>query len=296
MSGGGGTRSLVTGAGGYIGGALCAELRARGTDVVAVGHGLSDEERGALELRNLEEVRAIIEEVRPSVVYHLGGTSTSAEYARDPAGGNANVVQPSVNLFEAVASCAPGIRVVIVSPCEVYGRPSRLPIEEQAPLVPSDLYAAARAAVEYMAAGYRSRGVDVVIARVFWVSGPGRDPRRVLGQAAHRARRSEEVRSNELGLRRDIVDVRDVASGLILLGEEAPPASVVNLCSGVAHTVGDLVAQIVGDRSPVIAEPARSGDAPILLGSPARAEALGWTRRYTIEETLASLKESWGVG
>ena len=108
MSGGGGTRSLVTGAGGYIGSALCAALRARGADVVAVGHGLSDEARGALELRNLEEVRAVIEEVRPSVVYHLGGTATSAEYARDPEGGNANVVRPSVNLFEAVASGAPG--------------------------------------------------------------------------------------------------------------------------------------------------------------------------------------------
>ena len=60
--------------------------------------------------------------------------------------------------------------------------------------------------------------------------------------------------------------------------------------------MGDLVAQIVGGRTPVIAEPAHAGDAPILLGSPARAEALGWTRRYTLEETLAALKESWGLG
>jgi GDP-4-dehydro-6-deoxy-D-mannose reductase len=37
----------------------------------------------------------------------------------------------------------------------------------------------------------------------------------------------------------------------------------------------------------------RHSDEPLLLGNPAKIKALGWQRRYTIQETLAAVLKDW---
>jgi nucleoside-diphosphate-sugar epimerase len=276
--------ALVTGAAGLLGRRVVAALEARGASVVGAGHGC---ER-SVELRIAAHVEELVAEVRPRVVYHLGGTSSAVEMARDPTGGHPNVVQPAVNVFEAVASTGGG-RVVIVSPCEVYGRPGRLPIEETAPLVPSEVYAATRAAVEYMARSYRDRGVEVVVARVFWLAGPGVDRRAPLGDVAARAARGETVRLADANLRRDVLDVRDAAEGIVLLGERGVAGEAYNLCSGAARSLRELAEIVVG--GPVEVDPAPSRAAAVYLGSPAKAEALGWRRAVPLEDALREMAE-----
>lgn len=276
--------ALVTGAAGLLGRRVVAALQARGAAVVGAGHGC---ER-SVELRIAEHVEELVAEVRPRVVYHLGGTSSPAEMARDPTGGNPNVVQPALNVLEAVASTGGG-RVVLVSPCEVYGRPTRLPIEETAPLVPSELYAAARAAVEYMARGYGARGVEVIVARVFWLAGPGVDRRAPLGDVAARAARGEAIRLADANVRRDVIDVRDAVEGLLLLGERGAAGEAYNLCSGAARSLRELAELVVG--GPVEPDPAPSRAAPVYLGSPAKAEALGWRRTVALEDALREMAE-----
>jgi GDP-4-dehydro-6-deoxy-D-mannose reductase len=278
-------RVLVTGAGGWIGGRLEETLRASGTSVVGAGHN----HENSLELRLLDDVRALVADVRPDVVFHLGGTSRLAELLRDPASGNQNVVQPAVNVLEALASLGSGTRLVLVSPAEVYGRVGRVPTDEASPLVPVDLYASARAAVEYMSRGYAARGVDVRIARVFWCVGPGQGRGTLLGDAAWSAANGTTLRIGDPELRRDVVDVRDVVAGLVRTAEHAAPGTATNLCSGRAWRVGDLL-DAVGVRWEVDTSLARPTDVPILLGSPARAEALGWQRRHPVEETLRALR------
>lgn len=276
---------LVTGANGWLGRRVEATLASRGVSVVGAGHG----HENSLELRLLDDVKELVARVRPSLVIHLGGTSTLGEVLRDPAGGNQNVVQPAVNVMEALATEAPGARVLLVSPAEVYGRAGRLPTDETSPLVPVDLYAAARAAVEYMSRSYRTRGVDVVVARLFACVGPGLDRRWLLGDAAWHAREGKPLRLGNPELRRDVLDVRDAVEGLLLVAERALPGGTINLCSGRAWRVAELVERI-GAAWEVDPDRAQKTDLPILLGTPARAEALGWTRRFPVEETLATLR------
>ncbi|MFN7146517.1 MAG: NAD-dependent epimerase/dehydratase family protein, partial [Myxococcota bacterium] len=195
-------KALVTGAGGYVGRRLVEALAARGADVVGAGHGADL----SVDFRMAEDVAALVEETRPAVVHHLAGTSTLAELQRDPQGGNQNVVQPALNVLEAVANAGGG-RVVLVSPCEVYGRANRLPIDERCPLAPVDLYGAARASVEYMARAYAARGVEIVVARAFHFTGPAQDRRWPLADAAARAARGEPVRLGDAEARRDVSDV-----------------------------------------------------------------------------------------
>lgn len=282
---------LVTGAAGFAGTHLVAALRAAGRDVVGAGHGCDR----SVDFRLAEDVAELVAEVRPSAVIHLAGTSTLEELLRDPHGGNYNVVQPAVNVLEAVATNAVGARVVLCSPCEVYGRASRLPTDEGSPLAPADLYGAARAAVEFMSRSYAARGVPVVVARAFHFTGPGQDRRSPLGDLAARAVRGEPLVAGNLELRRDYSDVRDIVAGLVLLADEGRPGEAYNLCSGSTRSMRELAEKLVGPDVEITLDPARirAGEPAVFLGSPARAEALGWRRRWDLEQTLADLRASY---
>jgi GDP-4-dehydro-6-deoxy-D-mannose reductase len=282
------SRVLVTGAAGFAGRHLVAHLRARGDDVVAAGHGAEV----SIDFRMAGDVAALVAEVAPDIVYHLAGTSSLAEMLRDPAGGHYNIVQPAVHVLEAAATRAPATRVLLVSTCHVYGRAARLPTDEACPLHPTDLYGAARAAVEYITDNYRQRGVPIVVARAFHHTGPGQDRRFALGDWA--ARGGGEVTVGNLEVRRDYSDVRDVVAGYRLLAEVGVPGEAYNLCSGAARSMRALFGLLLGPDARPVEDPARvrTNEVPVFLGSPARAEALGWRRAFSIERTLADLKAS----
>jgi GDP-4-dehydro-6-deoxy-D-mannose reductase len=283
-------RAIVTGANGFAGRHLVRHLRGAGHDVVAAGHGAEE----VVDFRFADDVRALMAHVRPEVVFHLAGTSSVVEVQRDPVTGNQNVVQPAVNVLESVLSEAPTARVLLVSTCHVVGRPARLPIDEQAPLAPVDLYGSARAAVEYMLSTYKERGVDVVVARAFHHTGPGQLPRfAVAGWAARSLAGDRSIPVGDLALRRDYSDVRDVVAGYALLAEHGERGAVYNLCSGTAVALSELFALAAPGAEPVTdAALARRNEPPVLLGTPARAESLGWTRRFTLQETVSDLRAS----
>ncbi len=266
-----------------------ALLRDRGHTVTAAGHAAEVE----VDLRFGDDVRALVERESPDLVVHLGGVTDPVELIRDPVTGNQGVVQPAVSVLEAVAQAAPAAPVLLGSCVAVVGRPTVLPVVESSALAPTSLYGAARAAVEYMAQTYRQRGVRVVVARIFDVVGPGASPRTLVGEWLARAP-SGVLRVGDLELRRDFVDVRDVAAGLAVLGDAATRGTIeptYNLCSGRAVRLADLLA-LVAPGARIELDPARvrRSDPPALLGSPALAESLGWSRRYTLEQSVRDMR------
>lgn len=284
-------KAIVTGANGFAGRHLVQYLRDRGDAVIAAGHGADVE----IDFRFVEDAKSLVAQAQPDVIFHLAGTSSVKEVQRDPVSGNQNVVQPALNVLEAVVTEAAHARVLLVSTCHVYGRPARLPIDEAAPLAPVDLYGGARAAVEYMVATYRARGAQVVIARAFHHTGPGQDRRfAVAGWAARAVAGDRAIPVGDLSLRRDYSDVRDIVAGYALLAAHGQPGEAYNLCSGRAVALSEIFALAAPDVTPA-PDPARMrrNDPPVLLGTSARAEALGWTRRYALEDTIDDLRASF---
>jgi nucleoside-diphosphate-sugar epimerase len=96
-------------------------------------------------------------------------------------------------------------------------------------------------------------------------------------------------------LRRDYSDVRDIAGGYVRLLDAAPAGAVVNLCSGAAPTLGELLA-IMAAGAPVqtAVNPAwlRDNDPREIRGTTARAGALGWGVTTPIARTLRDLRRS----
>jgi dTDP-4-dehydrorhamnose reductase len=64
-------RMLITGATGMLGSALCPTLRNKGFEVYATDINASSEGVEYLDVRSFEQVRKIIEKVKPDIVIHL---------------------------------------------------------------------------------------------------------------------------------------------------------------------------------------------------------------------------------
>lgn len=300
-------RVVVTGAAGFAGTWLCRHLRARGDEVVGwVHHPVSQPLPGVIyreqDLARGREVVSALAADAPQEVYHLGALSHVGDCAADPD----RAIAVNVGGTEALlAGLPPGARLLLASTCHVYGRPLRLPVDEDHPLCPESLYGRTKELAERLCLAAARSGRHVVIARAFHHTGPGQDPRYALAdwarqlearrQARAAGRPQAPVRTGDLDLRRDYSDVRDIAAGYALLLGRADAGEIVQLCSGEAPTLAELLALLAGGTLPPVEtgpQRLRPADVPELRGSPARASALGWKRRYSLSQTLSDLARS----
>lgn len=277
---------LVTGAGGFVGRHLLAELGGR---AVAGRADVTDGDALAAELR----------EVAPAAVCHLAAATSVAEsWQRGAETWRVNVLG-TVALLDAVRAEAPEARTLVVSTGEVYGPTPHGPAGEETPVAPLSPYAASKAAAELAATrAARAEKLDVVVARPFQHAGPGQDERFAIGSWTARIARLEragggELEVGDLTVRRDLTDVRDVTRAYRLLLDPATPAGTYNVCSGRTvelATVLDTLVRLAREPVEVRDNPAlrRPVDVPVLAGDPARLEAAtGWRAEIPLEQTLA---------
>lgn len=290
-------RALVTGGSGFVGPWLRDHLVAAGDEVVTVGAEVDVTDAGA--------VAAVMDEVRPEVVYHLAGLAhvgrswdEPAEYLRVNGAG-------TLHVMEAARGLPAPPRVVVVSSAEVYGavRPDQLPVGEDEPLRPVSPYAASKAAAELVALqATLGWGLPVVRARPFNHTGPGQSTTFAVPAFARRI--AEAVRDGtgvlsvgNLSAARDLLDVRDVVRAYRLLALEGSPGQVYNVCSGRAVVMEDVVRRLLhlsGTDLELVTDPDlfRPVDVPVLEGDPARLRAAtGWRCEVPLDATLADVVE-----
>ncbi|HYF45832.1 MAG TPA: GDP-mannose 4,6-dehydratase [Acidimicrobiales bacterium] len=293
-------RALVTGAAGFVGRHLVAEL-------TAAGHQVTETDRAdGLDILDPEGLDELFASCRPEVVYHLAGQadvggswSSPVETFRTNAEGTMNVL---------LAAAGHGVdRVLAVASADVYGQvpADELPIVEDRPLRPHSPYGASKAAADVIALqAHLGHGLGVIRARPFNHLGPGQSDRFVASALAGRIARNEltgggEVPVGDLTPRRDFTDVRDVVRAYRLLVERGEPGEAYNVCSG-----RDVAVQDVADRLVAMAERPmtlvpdpelfRPVDTPVLRGDPSRLQAAtGWTPAISLDQTLADVLDDW---
>ena len=273
-------RALVTGAAGFVGGHLRAEL----------GEAFVPFEGDVLDAAALREaVRGV------DAVVHLAAESSVAASWEDAFGAWRVNVDGTVNVLTAVAAESPSARVLFVSTCEVYGNAARIPTPEDERLAPVSPYAASKAAAELACA---ASGLDVVVARAANHEGPGRDDRFAVGSWTRQIARLEAegggtLLVGDLSAERDILDVRDVCRAYRLLLDRSVPAGTYNVSSGRTVTMAVVLDVLVGlARAPVRVERdesrVRPAEIPRLAGDPSRLRAAtGWMPEIPLERTLA---------
>ncbi len=315
--GSGAVRALVTGGDGFIGQYLVMHLLDRGYDVTATSFAetpvdgvLSGSARASVDWRRLDvrdaaAVAAVVDAARPQRIFHLAGYSSSPESRARP--GDALDVNGggTLHVVEAAAGARSGVETVVVSgSADAYGRGIDGPIDEPTPLRPLSVYGATKAAQDVIARGAASAlGVQVLVARLFPLLGPGQRPAFVLPSFC---RRALAIRRGSAGPRfavgnldvfRDFTDVRDGVRALRALADiEQPTRRAYNVCSGSATPVRHLLAWVLeaaGIEPEIVADPSlvRPGEPESVVGDPGRLQRVtGWRAerelRACVRETL----------
>ena len=293
-------RAFVTGASGFAGRHLVAACAAAGDEVATASRATG------VELLDPGQARAAVAAARPDAVYHLAARAHVGASWEDPGGVLRDNVTLALNVFEAVRLEAPVATVVAVGSGEVYGRPERLPLDENAPLRPQNPYAVSKAAADLLAGFYAdAHGLRVVRARAFNHAGPGQDPAYAIASFARQAAAAAEAGEDPIRFvtgnpdtRRDYTDVRDVVRAYRLLAERGEPG-VFNVCSGRTASARELLAalaQAVGARLDHRVDPAlvRANEVMEVRGSPARLRsATGWAPEVPLDSTLADTVAWW---
>ena len=206
-------------------------------------------------------------------------------------------------LLEWAASSCPGARVLFVSSSEVYGSsPDRL--FESSPVAPRNAYGGSKAAAEEAVRQFaRSSGLDTVIARPFPHFGPWQAAHFALPSFCRRILEAAKsgtgaISVGNLAPVRDYTYIGDVVEAYSTVLARGKAGTVYNIASGEGRTMSailDILLGMSGRSVSVAPDPSllRETDVSVQVGSASRLEALGWRRRYTLEEGLRLLLGWW---
>lgn len=300
-------KCLVTGATGFFGSHLVEALLSRGDDVTALirreGAMLPTGIRTELtELSDRSDLLRAITRAAPDLVFHLAAQSYPTVSWRDPQGTFRANLTGTVALLEALRAWGGPAKVLIASSSAIYAA-SEKPIAEEGALGPASPYGVSKLAADSAAHLFGLRyGIPVVRVRPFFIIGP-RKKDDVCADFARRFVAAEKCGKGEmtvgnLAIVRDFLDVRDGLAGLLQISEKGVAGEAYNLCSGRGYALSELLATFkhharVTLRDVVDPALVRAVDEPVKVGNPAKLKALGWTPRFTLDESVANILAYW---
>lgn len=287
-------RALLTGLNGFTGRYVAAELEAAGHEVIGLAHDGDPPREGVLRANLLDRdaVRRAVAEARADAVVHLAAISFVAHGDADEIY-RTNVVGTR-NLLEALAACdhKPS-SIVLASSANIYGNAEVEPITETTAPAPANDYAVSKLAMEYMARLWMER-LPITLVRPFNYTGLGQSENFLIPKIVQHFKRGDKtIELGNIDVARDFSDVRDVARAYAAIVAKAPAGETVNICSGNAHTLGevlDMMARIAGYAIDVRVNPlfVRANEVKRLVGSNQRLRALtGSAPSIPLRDTLA---------
>ena len=256
------------------------------------------------DLLNFKHMQEVIQYVQPTHIYHLASqSSVGLSYKKPYETLNINLLGTQ-NLLETVRQNCPRAKVMLLSSSEIYGRTDHqltyLHKETDAPN-PLTPYATSKACMELLGNQFKNAyGLHVVFVRPFHFTGPHHSRRFVIPSITYQLVKIKyygtepTIYSGSLDISRDVIDVRDVARGMIQLLNQSEPGEVYNLCCGKSYTFRDLTEMLVdiaGVSVDFRFDPGyeRSNDIPLLIGNPEKAMSMGWKPMISVEDSLTDL-------
>ncbi|MSR66904.1 MAG: UDP-glucose 4-epimerase GalE [Pedosphaera sp.] len=312
-------RVLVTGGAGYIASVCVDELIRAGHEVVVFDN-LSEGHRGAIhsnarlivgDLGDLEGLHRVFAEVKPQAVIHFAANALVGESMANPGKYYRNNVGGGLNLLEAMVAAGVS-KIVFSSTCAVYGIPDTLPITEELPFRPANVYGETKLTFERMLRWYRQiHGISFVAFRYFNAAGArgffGEHHRiethlipNVLKVALGQAKQCEifggDYPTPDGTCVRDYIHVSDLAAAHVsALNPDA--SGYYNLGTGYGFSVREVIAaceKVTGFGILAVLKPRRDGDPPSLVADPSKAKRdLGWQAHFTRIEDIVQTAWDW---
>lgn len=285
-----GGRVLVTGASGFLGRRLCAQLRRGGAEIHAAsrsrdGEGEDGTRWWRLAMADAGAVEQLVRDTKPELIFHLSGLSNGAP--------SLDLVQPTfqsqlastVNILTAAArsGCQ---RVILIGSLEE-------PIGGAEDAVAASPYGAAKwGAGMYARMFYRLYQTPVVTARIYMAYGPGQAEEKIIPYTIRSLLEGKPPRLSSGRRRLDWVYVDDAVEGLVQAAvAEGVVGRTLEFGSGFAVSIREVVDEIVAILEPTVrpifgAVSDRPTDIVRVADTKTAAQLLGWRTRTSLAEGL----------
>jgi nucleoside-diphosphate-sugar epimerase len=301
-------KCLVVGGSGYVGRELVRQLAERGDDVHILARSDQPENMPGVWLKGSitvgESLHAALDSHQFDTIYHVAslpgdtgdpvqmvmvnllGLTNMLAWARDTKA-RRFVLSSSVSAYEWY----PGTK---------FSPPLYLPVDEDHPTRPKDMYSSTKRMQEILALTfYHQYGLPVTVLRLTAVVGPaGRGGGRSWREFAQQLKGGKTIQlphfsADELC---HYVDLRDVARMHLVVGEHPNAVGQIFNCCGPAATRGSEFAAIVERVVPGIKvqfgfpwSMAQGGE--IQFDMSKAKELLGFVPEYTLEDSIRSIKD-----
>ncbi len=302
-------RVLITGAGGFVGHHLSAQIGGSQPDARMTGttffpsetvhRAVHDQHR--IDLKEYNSVRRLLADCQPDAIYHLAAQAFVPRSFEDPWETLENNIRAQLNIIRACLDLQIRPRILIVSSAEIYGAvaPGRQPMSEETAIRPTNPYSVSKVAQDMLGLQYfLSHNLPIMRARPFNHIGPGQNDRFVAPAFAKQIAAIEEGRSDaviyvgNLEAKRDFTDVRDIVRAYHMIVQKGAPGEAYNIASGAAHSIRhllDTLLHLSDIEIEVRVDPARLRpvDVPEIRGDSSKLRRdTGWQPVYAFEATI----------
>lgn len=302
---------LIIGGAGFVGGYLSEILIENGFEVHSTCLPYEKIKNPECKAHNLDildknQISAVLDAVKPDVIYHLAAQSSVALSWKNPQLTVDINIKGTLNVLDSLRDSGLDSRIILIGSGEEYGYIQHCPVSEEETLRPGNIYAATKACQSMIGNIYaRAYKMDIVMVRAFNHIGAGQLPQFVVSDFCKQVAEIEkglkapEMRVGNLDARRDFTDVRDVVRAYMLLGEKGKSGELYNVGSGKAMAIRKILDIIISQSTEDIKitvdpERLRPSDIPVIEADISRITAdTGWKPEIPIEETIKNTLDYW---
>jgi len=313
---------LVTGGCGFVGTNLCLKLKDLGANIIALDALLPDygatkanveelKQKGVIievvDVRDFDKMCEVIKKYKPDIVYHGAAQVSHLKSMQVPEGAYLDIdinLKGTINVLEAARRYDDNAKLIYIGTRGEYGDPQYLPIDENHPETPPDIYGVDKlAAGRYFLVYARAYGMWVSLARPTNLIGPRQRLLGFYGIIGWFVRLALEDKTIIIfgdGMQtRDVLYIDDAVDALILMGQnDIAKNKIYNIASGKEYPLryfAELIVKHAGkgriEFKPYPPEWKRIEIRRVVLSYDKIKKDLGWEPRTSIEDAIRKTVE-----
>lgn len=305
-------KALVIGATGFVGSYLIEEIKnSLLCNVIATNLEREMIYQNNIILKKLDildynSVFSLINENKPEYIFHLAAqSSVSLAWKKPELTADINI-NGSLNILEAVKNINYNPKILMIGSGEEYGYIEKVPITEETPLKPGNIYAVTKACQNMISRVYcKAYDMKVIMVRSFNHIGPNQSSTFVISDFCKQVAEIEKgvkspiLKVGNLNAKRDFLDVRDVVRAYTKLIQFGKSGETYNVGRGQAVKISEVLNIILKNSNKEInveidKNKLRPLDVPIIEPSIGKIyRATGWKPEIPLEESIKDILTYW---
>lgn len=305
-------KALVIGATGFVGSYLIEEIKnSLLCNVIATNLEREMIYQNNIILKKLDildynSVFSLINENKPEYIFHLAAqSSVSLAWKKPELTADINI-NGSLNILEAVKNINYNPKILMIGSGEEYGYIEKVPIIEETPLKPGNIYAVTKACQNMISRVYcKAYDMKVIMVRSFNHIGPNQSSTFVISDFCKQVAEIEKgvkspiLKVGNLNAKRDFLDVRDVVRAYTKLIQFGKSGETYNVGRGQAVKISEVLNIILKNSNKEInveidKNKLRPLDVPIIEPSIGKIyRATGWKPEIPLEESIKDILTYW---